>query len=99
MEYVDDKFEWNLAKAVRNLREHKVSFEEAAAAFVEPRAIDDYLADDSHEEDRFKRLCLGADGLLVVIYAEREDDHEITRVRIISVWRANKHEQARYNAG
>jgi uncharacterized DUF497 family protein len=33
MNAISPKFEWNEAKAARNLREHHVSFEEAKTAF------------------------------------------------------------------
>ena len=98
MDHVDDRFEWSMPKAVRNLHDHKVSFEEARLAFDDPLAIDEYLADDSNAEGRHKRLCLGKGRLLVVIYTERESDDEVARHRIISAWKASKHEQARYNA-
>ena len=71
----------------------------ARAAFDDPTAVDDYLPDDSDEEARYRRLCLGSGGLLVVIYTEREQDDGSVRYRIISAWKANRNDQARYNAG
>ena len=99
MDYSDDSFEWDLAKAAGNLIDHRVSFVDARAAFDDPAAVDDFLPNDSLDEARYKRLCLGNRGLLVVIYTEREQDDGRVRYRIISAWKANRNEQARYNAG
>jgi uncharacterized DUF497 family protein len=83
VQYEDARFEWYLPKAAQNLQDHNVSFEEARLAFDDTRSIDDYLMDDSHDEDRFKRLCLGKGRLLVVIYTERMYDDGSSRFRII----------------
>ena len=40
------RFEWDDAKAVVNLRKHQVSFEEAASIFVDPLAYT--FADPDH---------------------------------------------------
>ena len=98
MDYHDDRFEWDKQKAATNLRNHGVSFEAARLAFDEPNSVDIHLPDDGDGEVRWKQLCLGLVGVLVVIYTEREGDDGLTRTRIISVWKANKHEQARYTA-
>lgn len=99
MDYREGRFEWDRAKAARNLADHKVSFEAARLAFDDPNALDEFLPDDSGYEDRFRKLVLGGVGLLVVIDTEREGADAVTRVRIISAWKANKHDQARYEAG
>lgn len=98
MDYQDDRLEWDYAKAASNLRDHKVAFEDARQAFDDPNGVDSHLPDDSEGEERWRRLCIGnRGGLLVVIYTEREGDDGLIRSRFISAWKANKHEQARYN--
>jgi uncharacterized DUF497 family protein len=44
----EHQFEWDLAKALRNAREHGVSFERAATVFLDPRAMS--IFDDEHSE-------------------------------------------------
>ena len=46
-------YEWDAAKARRNLRTHQVSFEEAATVFLDPLAITFDDPDHSHDEYRF----------------------------------------------
>jgi len=98
-DYQDDRFEWHLAKAASNLREHKVSFEVARLAFDDPLALDDMLVEDSDDEDRSKWVGLANGRLLVVIYTDRTGDDGVTRIRVISAWKANKHDQAQYIRG
>jgi hypothetical protein len=43
-------FSWDAAKALRNLRKHGVSFEEAATVFADPKALD--WADTEHSAGR-----------------------------------------------
>ncbi len=45
-------YEWDPEKAERNLREHHVSFEEAATVFLDPLAMTYPDPDHSEEEDR-----------------------------------------------
>ena len=97
MDHRDDRFEWHIRKAARNLRDHKISFVDARLAFDDPRAVDLFQSDDSEGEERRKLVGLAGDRLLAVIYTEREGDDRLTYIRIISAWKANKHDQARYN--
>lgn len=87
-------FEWDPHKAARNLRKHKVSFEDAQTVFSDERAllIDD--PDHSETEDRFVLLGLSHSlRLLVVVHCYRADDNVI---RIISARKANNDEQCLY---
>jgi uncharacterized DUF497 family protein len=87
-------FEWNLVKAARNLREHGIAFEEAISVFDDGRAIVE--VDPDPDEERFKIVGMAAAGrLLAVIYAERGEG----RVRIISAWKATRHEIKAYRQG
>ena len=66
------KFEWDLAKAVANLRKHGVSFEEAQSVFYDEFAVQFY--DDGHSGDEERFLLLGMStgaSLLLVCHCER----------------------------
>ena len=45
----EHRFEWDTVKAVRNIKEHKVSFERAATVFLDPNAMS--IFDDAHSEE------------------------------------------------
>jgi uncharacterized DUF497 family protein len=74
------EFEWDPQKAAKNLRKHKVTFNEAATVFDDPLSVTVTDPDHSAEEDRF--IIVGQSyrrRLLIVSFAERGD-----RIRIIS---------------
>lgn len=87
------EFEWDPAKAKRNLKEHGVSFDEAATIFQDPLSIT--IADPDHSgstEKRFVDIGLSHErALLVVSYTERKD-----RIRIISARVATRTERKNY---
>jgi uncharacterized DUF497 family protein len=85
----DGEFEWDDKKAKRNFRDHRVTFEQARAAFNDPDSIDE--DDPEPDEKRFSRLCRLGQQVFVVIWTERGD-----RIRIISARLATKHEQSIY---
>jgi len=86
---MDDRFEWDDAKAEANLRKHGIAFEVAKAVFDDPKGLVDY--DDSTGEARDLIIGMVAGVVLVVISTDRG-----SRLRIISARRANRHEQDRY---
>ncbi len=76
-------FEWDKRKARRNIRNHKVSFEEASTVFGDTlsRTIDDPL--HSKEEDRYVIIGQSARGrLLVVVHTIRGDSIRIISARV-----------------
>ena len=84
--------EWHLKKAESNLRDHDVSFAEAATVLTDDYALtrDDF---DALDEQRFVTLGMSATGaLLVVVYTHREPEI----YRLISSWKANKPQRALY---
>ena len=88
-------FQWDKKKARRNLRDHKVSFEEASTVFGDTlsRTIDDPL--HSEDEDRYVIIGQSARGrLLVVVHTIRGDD-----IRIISARVATPAERKDYEEG
>jgi uncharacterized DUF497 family protein len=85
-------FSWNEAKATRNLKKHRVSFDEAITVFADPLFL--IAADDDHsiEEKRFVIMGESNKGrILVIAYAEREND-----TRIISAREATPKERKNY---
>lgn len=90
MEFEDDP-----AKAARNLRKHKVSFEEAASVFDDPMAYTFADPDHSIGEERWLMFGLSRIGrLLAVIYTRRRGKY-----RIISARLATRHERNIYEEG
>ncbi|MBK7014240.1 MAG: BrnT family toxin [Sulfuritalea sp.] len=88
------KFEWDLAKAVANLRKHGVSFEEAQSVFYDEFAVQFY--DDGHSGDEERFLLLGMStgaSLLLVCHCERDSG---STIRIISARKATRRESTFY---
>jgi uncharacterized DUF497 family protein len=85
------RFEWDDEKASANIRNHGVSFEQAAFAFNDPFAVEWIDEREPYNEERSVLLGIVAGQVLTVVYTERRD-----RIRIISSWRATKHEQDYY---
>ena len=52
------KIVWDEAKNKKNIRDHKISFEEAETAFYDPNSKIIHDLDHSREEDRFIFLGL-----------------------------------------
>lgn len=84
-------FDWDEAKASQNRTKHRVSFEEATQAFLDPFVIEWIDLREPYPDERVVLLGMSPNGILLVVYAERSD-----RIRIISARKATKHEQARY---
>ena len=84
-------FEWDPAKATRNLRRHGVRFEYATRVFLDPSRLDQEDAREDYGEER--RVALGAiEGrVFVVAYAIRGN-----AIRLISARKAVRHEQDAY---
>lgn len=90
MEFDDDP-----AKAARNLKKHKVSFEEAASVFGDPMSYTFADPDHSIGEERWLMFGLSRMGrVLAVIYVHRRGKY-----RIISARLATKHERKIYEEG
>jgi len=86
------QFEWDAAKAARNLTKHGVSFDEASTVFGDPLAGTILDPRHSDEEPRFVTVGLSTSRrLITVAHAERED-----RIRIISARRATRRERREY---
>lgn len=85
-------FEWDPAKAERNVHRHGVSFPEAVTAFEDSDAVareDEYHSDS---EDRFQIIGRSVVGrLLTVCYTMRGGT-----TRIISAWSASGEDRREY---
>lgn len=91
------RFVWDDRKAERNLRVHRIAFADAARIFEGPtlERLDDRFP---YGEERWYAIGEVNGIVITVIYVDIDDE---TR-RILSAWKAEKHEQkayARYLAG
>jgi uncharacterized DUF497 family protein len=87
------QFEWDKKKATSNLKDHKVSFDEASTVFDDPLA---YIFDDEdHSIDEQREIIIGhsvLNRLLLVSFTERVED----LIRIISAREVTKRERQDY---
>ncbi len=93
---METRFEWDRAKAERNLRKHRVSFETATRVFADPFAL---VEQDRIENRQHRWGTLGiVDGylLLLVAHTVRDDGDGTEFIRIISARRAEPRERKRY---
>ena len=87
------KFEWDDAKARKNLRDHRVSFDEAKTVWNdENRIVEPDVVHSTPDETREQVLGLSDRlRLLLVIFTERNET-----IRVISARRATQAERRRY---
>ena len=88
------KFEWDRDKAKKNLKKHKVSFDEAMTVFYDPLSatFDDQC--HSINEERFITIGYTSHGrLLIVSHAEMGKT-----IRIISARPATAHERKKHES-
>jgi uncharacterized protein len=87
------RFQFDPAKAKRNLKKHKVSFADAEGVFYDPLAIHNEDP-DAEDEERFIAVGMGsASQILVVVYTFRGEE-----IRLISVRRATGREVKEYES-
>jgi len=88
-------FEWDEEKAKENLRQHKVSFEEAKTVFNDPFLLTFSDPDHSEGERRYLNIGQSLTGrTLIVIHTE----HQPT-IRIISCRKTTPKERKAYEEG
>ena len=86
------RYEWDPSKAEANLATHGISFAETVTVLEDDFALTREDPESSNEQ-RFVTLGMSdAANLLVVVYTYREPDI----IRIISAWKANRPQRARY---
>lgn len=89
--------EWDPEKARQNRRKHRVSFEQGATVFRDPRAASLYDNEHSQTEDRWVTLGVSAGGgLLVVNHTFEEIDASHVRIRIFSCQKATSDQIRQY---
>lgn len=89
------RFSWDPVKDRENRKKHGISFDEAAALFTSGA---DYLEifDHAHSdsEDRFIAIGPLEDGLILIVWTERDEE----TIRIISARWASRREQSLYRS-
>ena len=92
------KFEWDPVKNAKNLRKHKVDFEEARYVFSDEMALELYDEEHSGTEDRYIIIGLSSKTRELYVCHCYRNGGDI--VRIISARRASKEEIQLYrNSG
>ena len=87
-------FDWDDIKNKKNVLKHKISFEEAKTAFLDPNALLIFDPDHSEDEERFILMGMSQNlNLLVVCHCYRSNDEVI---RIISARKADTDESKSY---
>ena len=89
------EYDWNSAKARRNVKKHGVDFDEAGSVFRDPLAYTFADPDHSTGEARWLPFGLSERGRILVV-SHLESDHCI---RIISAREATPHERKIYQEG
>ena len=90
------KFEWDENKNKLNIRDHKVSFEEAASIFLN-KVMEEPDIDHSENEERYKAVGISVYlRELLVVYCIRERINNERVIRIISARKANEGERRKY---
>lgn len=80
------EFEWNENKNIENIKKHKISFEQAVAAFNDPMAIP--LEDPEHSDEneiRYALVGLCEIGLIFISFTFTDKN-----IRLISARNATK---------
>lgn len=91
------RFEWDANKAHENVRKHGVSFERAAAVFLDAEALSIYDREHSSAEERWVTLGMDRSGnLMVVCHTFRGEGERSSRIRIFSARKATKNESRQY---
>ena len=88
-------YEWDIEKALSNLRQHGVDFRDAIPALEDPNRLEQIDDRSDYPEERTQVIGMSQGAILFVVTTMRGDD----LCRIISARKADRHEQDRYFAG
>ena len=87
-------FEWDSAKAVRNLQKHGVSFDEAATAFEDTLSVCFPDPDNSDSQVRLILVGYSVQGrLLFVSHTEIDQNMRIISARLATPFERKRHEE------
>jgi len=87
------QFEWDREKAKKNLRKHKVPFDEAMTVFYDPLSATFSDPDHSNKEERLLTAGYSSHGrLLVVSHTERGKTMRIISARTATARERKRHE-------
>ena len=93
-------FTWNDEKAAANFRKHGVDFSEAAAIFLDDRAIIEINSIDKWTgEERLQAIGMVYGDIMYMVYVERITVDNKDIIRIISARDATKEEEKYYAYG
>ena len=87
------QFQWDREKAIKNLRKHKVSFDEAMTVFYDPLSAT--FDDPDHSISEQRCITIGYSSrsrLLLVSYREREKTIRIISARFATAEERKRHE-------
>lgn len=85
-------FEWNPNKAEKNIRKHKISFDEAATVFSDPLSMTYDDPDHSHYENRY--IIIGVSSHDKLLFVSHTETGNI--IRIISARQLTRKERKQY---
>ena len=86
------EFEWDGHKAVENLKNHRVSFDEAKSVFNDPLLLT--FPDPEHSDEEHRTINIGISShsrVLLVVFTDRKG-----KVRVISSRKATAKERKLY---
>lgn len=86
-------FEWDLRKAVLNMKKYKVSFDRATNIFRDSNAIS--IPDEEHSDTEERWVTIGVDqtgAVLVVAHTFLQLNRDLCKIRIISARKATQNE-------
>jgi uncharacterized DUF497 family protein len=92
---MDVTFEWDTEKARINLAKHRVSFEDACFAILDPYHLEDVDDRFEYDEERLQIIGLSSQRMLFVVTISHDENH----YRIISARHADRYEEDRYLRG
>lgn len=90
-------FEWDVEKASKNRRKHRIGFDEAKTVFNDPFLIS--FPDEYHSENEQRLISIGASTdsrILLVVHTEEPDGSEALLIRLVSARRATASERRLY---
>ncbi|MBN1611320.1 MAG: BrnT family toxin [Polyangiaceae bacterium] len=90
-------FTWDLDKYELNVRNHGITFEEAATTWMDSCAIEAFDEEHSDHEDRWLRIGMSLRGALLVTWSMERSTRTSVVIRIFGARRATAKEQNLYD--